>query len=127
MITKDEFIKLIKPHEPCQAGLDLIDRCEDMEEVFTKMSGVGWEWLLEVQPQFSDKCNWSKLDGRDWSNLLRDQPQFAEHCDWFKLTDWDWARLLRYQPQLEKYKITKLSRLIQRICSGFGALFRWGQ
>ena len=46
--------------------------------------------LLQVQPQFADKCDWSKLRGVDWSDLLMEQPQFADKCDWSKLRVVDW-------------------------------------
>jgi hypothetical protein len=78
------------------------------------MTGVDWVSLLKEQPQFADKCDWSKLDGNNWAYLLRYQPQFADKCDkWHEIeADGDdgdgryypfcagWDGILEKQPQL---------------------------
>ena len=33
---------------------------------------------MALQPQFADKCDWSKLSWADWERLLKMQPQFAD-------------------------------------------------
>ena len=43
-------------------------------------------------------------DGRRWCLLLRYQPQFSDKCDWSKLSNDNWEELLEIQPQLEKYR-----------------------
>ena len=29
------------------------------------LAGCDWSQLLQFQPRFADKCDWSKLDGED--------------------------------------------------------------
>ena len=58
-----------------------------------------WLRLLKKQPQFADKCEWSKIHPC-WSELLSAQPQFADKCDWDKIqSSWSWSELLAAQPQ----------------------------
>ena len=76
---------------------DFADRCPWVE-----LDGWDWSNLLQVQRQFTDKCDWKKLDGSNWSYLLRFQPQFADKCNWEKLKQLDnelWDELLDAQPQ----------------------------
>ena len=54
---------------------------------------------MGFQPQFSNRCDWTKLSGGNWSDLLRSQPQFAGMCIWNKLVPCDWGLLLEKQPQ----------------------------
>jgi hypothetical protein len=74
-------------------------------EDWTKLTGWGWYWLLEEQPQFSIHCDWNKLDEDDWYCLLRAQPKFSIHCNWEalngKLSVYDWRCLLIDQPHLK--------------------------
>lgn len=44
-----------------------------------------WASLLEKQPSFADKCDWSRLNGKNWALLLSELPQYADKCDWNKL------------------------------------------
>ena len=55
--------------------------------------------LLEEDPEFADKCDWSKLDGSDWVSLLEEKPEFADKCDWTKLFKDDWERLFEKRPE----------------------------
>ena len=58
-----------------------------------------WLRLLKKQPQFADKCEWSKIHPC-WSELLSAQPQFADKCDWDKIqSSWSWSEILAAQPQ----------------------------
>lgn len=61
--------------------------------------GTAWVAFLSEQPQFADKCDWSRLNGWCWATLLSKRPQFANKCDWSKLDGGDWASLLAKQPQ----------------------------
>ena len=67
---------------------EFADRCP-----WDALSGSDWEWLLSKKPQFADRCNWKKLDGYDWSCLLLKQPQFAKNCPGEKLGGCDWSEL----------------------------------
>ena len=40
------------------------------------------------------------------SILLSEQPQFADKCDWTKLSEDDWKELLECQPQLAAFRPT---------------------
>ena len=60
-----------------------------------------WRVLLPLQPQFADKCDWSRLDGEAWSLLLSELPEYADKCHWNYLTGHDWRRLLKNQPQFK--------------------------
>jgi hypothetical protein len=66
-------------------------------------NGTDWAGLLCDQPQFADKCDWSKLDAHNWCSLLCSQPQFADKCDWSKLDAHNWCSLLCSQPQFAKH------------------------
>ena len=39
----------------------------------------------------TEKNNWAHLAGCDWSNLLQYQPRFAGKCDFSQLTASDWC------------------------------------
>ena len=84
--------------------LEFYDAALPGDGEMAKLYGDQWAGLLARQPQFADKCDWSKLSCRDWANLLKRQPQFADKCDWSKLTEENWASLLKEQPQLAKYR-----------------------
>jgi hypothetical protein len=56
--------------------------------------------LLIRQPQFADRCDWSKLDGGDWACLLRWHPDICGECDFPKLSVSDWIYVLSYRPEL---------------------------
>ena len=51
-----------------------MDNEQDMEQSadaskeidFESLGGEEWAHLLAEQPQYADKCDWSKLDARDW-------------------------------------------------------------
>ena len=64
-----------------------------------EVNGTHWVTLLSAQPQFADRCDWSKLGGEDWVSLLSARPQFADRCDWKRLKGWDWLKLLTVHPQ----------------------------
>ena len=34
------------------------------------LDGTGWMALLEVNPEYADKCPWEKLDSWHWLRLL---------------------------------------------------------
>ena len=52
--------------------------------------------MLDAQPQFADKC--------DWSELLQNQPQFADKCNkWSEFDEDEKEALLEEQPQLAKF------------------------
>ena len=105
-MNKKEFLRLIKKHNPCEEGLELVASCKDLTEVFTEMSTSDWMWLLVREPQFADNCGrWDSFSSCYWVRLLADQPQFADKCDkWDRLSSERWAWLLAMQPQLAKYK-----------------------
>ena len=71
----------------------------DFWEGLDELEGGDWARLLEMQPQFADRCPWEKLEGGDWAHLLEMQPQFADRCPWEKLDSENWAHLLDCQPQ----------------------------
>ena len=50
----------------------------DMCYKWDEFDGEAWLWLLRKQPQFADKCDWSKLNDKNWEELLKVQPQFAD-------------------------------------------------
>ena len=92
-----------------------------------------WVMLLVVQPQFADKCDFSRMSGRDWAILLSRQPQFAGKCDWDKLDGWNWAMLLSLQPQFsdkcawDKLYSTRtgiVEKFEDRYCTCWGQLLR---
>ena len=57
------------------------------------------EYLID-HPDCADQCDeWENIDGKWWSMLLIAQPQFSDKCDWTKLEEADWDELLKYQPQ----------------------------
>ena len=97
--TPPDVEKLVKLEGSQLAGLlarqpEFADKCR-----WSKLNGVDWVCLLAKQPQFAAKCRWKKLDGYDWAQLLRWHPQFADKCDWAKLEDENWSSLLEKQPQ----------------------------
>ena len=71
---------------------------------FKNLSPLQWAQLLSIQPDLSKFCDkvggWAHFTGRDWSLLLEKQPQFAGRCNFSKLDGNDWGQLLVFQPQL---------------------------
>lgn len=72
-----------------------------------------WNWshLLKDQPLFAYAFkDWDQFDGNDWCRLLARQPQFAERCDWSKfdfasVDGNEWTNLVLSCPEfLEKAK-----------------------
>ena len=52
---------------------------QDWETVVSRCSDYGdWSKLLQLKPEYADKCPWEKLDGTEWRWLLEKQPQFAD-------------------------------------------------
>ena len=41
--------------------------------------------MSEEMDMKQEKNNWEHLAGCDWSTLLQFQPRFADKCDWSKL------------------------------------------
>ena len=47
---------------------DLADQC---------VSAHDWSELLQLRPQFADRCDWEKLDGGNCGWEMRDDPTLA--------------------------------------------------
>lgn len=71
-----------------------------------------WGTILSMQPQFADKCDWSKMDSRSVVEILCKQPQLADRYDIAKkLTESEWADLLAAQPQfVEQFESAKVKK-----------------
>ena len=83
---------------------------------FSKLTALGWAYVLCIHPELSDKCSWELLNsdtsGSAWHCLLMSQPQFADKCEWrfaarwndpkgteWSAERWHWDTLLARHPQ----------------------------
>ena len=84
-------------------GLTLETMTQQQWELLADRCYMGLDWcrLLQLRPDFADRCPWEKLDGNNWCVLLRDQPQFGVHFPSKKLRAnyLDLRALLEKQPQ----------------------------
>jgi hypothetical protein len=66
--------------------------------------GNGWFGLFRAQPEFVARFDkWDDMNGWNWYRLLMVQPNFADRCDWSKLGSVCWKQLLAEHPDLATY------------------------
>ena len=53
------------------------------------LAGSDWARLLEFQPRFADKCDFSQLSASDWSEVLAVRPDLV---DKFESVERDWDK-----------------------------------
>ena len=63
-------LKLLLP--PSAKDFDLAELTPQDWETIVSRCYDGWEWrnLLQLKPEFADKCPWNKLEYGDWVYLL---------------------------------------------------------
>ena len=60
MFDKPELVKVLELSQMTEQDWELLsERC---------YSAYQWHILLQLRPQFADRCPWEKLNGRDWEH-----------------------------------------------------------
>ena len=73
---------------------------QDWEIIISRCDyGRDWCQLLDLKPEFADRCPWDTLSGSDWECLLSKKPKFADKCIWEKLDGRNWCELLLKRPK----------------------------
>ena len=78
----------------------------DEKNLWKNFSGMDWNLVLSVYPQFADRCDavggWAKIDHFIWEYLLFMQPQFIEKfLEYMNNKDFNyWEYLILHYPQI---------------------------
>jgi TPR repeat protein len=75
-------------------------------EKYSQLAGSDWVYLLQLNKEYANKCNWDSLTGTNWKDLLISNPEYGEFCGispesvhsyWKKITASQWMTIAAAQ------------------------------